>query len=415
VAQRLDVYLNRDLVGIVAQDDHGDITFEYAESWLAGDRPIPLSQSLPLRPHPFSRKECAGYFGGILPEGENRETIAQNLGISAKNDVALLERIGGECAGAISFVPSGTALPAQTGGYFPLTEPELAEKLRQLPRRPLLAGEDHIRLSLAGVQDKLVVHMDEAGISIPLDAAPSTHILKPAIGHFEGLVVNERLCMRLAAAVGLSAATVQLARVEEIDYLVVERYDRARADADCLRRIHQEDFCQALGVLSERKYQAEGGPTIAQCVELLRKACTAPALDVLRFTDAVIFNFLIGNNDAHGKNYSLLYQGWPQRHSATVLAPLYDLVCTRFYPELSQRMAMKIGGEYQSDRVYPRHFDQLAEEAKLSRAGLRRRVLQLAQITRSRLPEVTSDDPTAIGVAEVIRQRCNHTMETFQT
>ena len=166
-------------------------------------------------------------------------------------------------------------------------------------------------------------------------------------------------------------------------------------------------------MIPENKYEAEGGPSIAQGADLLRRACTAPALDILRFADAVIFNFLIGNNDAHGKNFSLLYTGWPHQQLRTTFAPLYDQVCTSYYPELSPRMAMKIGGEYKPDRVYPRHLDKLAEEAKLSKAAFRRRVVDLARLTASKLPDVTSQDRVAEGVAEYIRQRCGHVVEMF--
>ena len=156
----------------------------------------------------------------MLPEEKNREIIASILGISARNDFALLEQIGGECAGAVTFIPAGSTLPVGKPEYRPLGEAELAEILRELPRRPLMAGSKDIRLSLAGAQNKLAVHVEDGNISLPLQNAPSTHVLKPAIPRFAGLVQNEAFCMRLAAKVGLPTAKVSVGKCEDIEYLL---------------------------------------------------------------------------------------------------------------------------------------------------------------------------------------------------
>lgn len=415
MARELDVYLYRHLVGKLVQDDHGEMTFQYTKDWMKDKQAVPLSQSLPLQSQVFTRKECIGFFNGILPEGGKREIVAKNLGISSKNDVKMLELIGGECAGAVTFLPSGESLPAGNSEYHTLTEAELANTLRNLPKRPLLAGASRVRLSLAGAQDKLAVYVTDGQISIPLEGSPSTHILKPAIREFDAIVVNELLCMRLARAVGLPTASVILGRAEDVEYLLVERYDRVKDVSRGLRRLHQEDFCQALGTVSDNKYQADGGPSIADCVALLRKACTTPVQDILHFLDSIIFNYLIGNNDAHGKNFSLLYKGYPPELRTTVFAPLYDLVSTIYYPDLSPRMAMKLGGEYVAEKIRPKNFDQLAEEAKIGKPRFRRRVQELARLVQSTLPEVTPGDPAGTKVATCIQQRCEHTIEMFQT
>ncbi len=414
MARLLDVYLHEHFVGLLFQDQHGEMMFQYADTWLGSSGTSALSQSLPLRTAPYSRRECRGFFGGILPEGENREIVAKNVGISAKNDVAMLEKIGGECAGAITFIPSGETLPAQIGHYRPLSDRDLADILRNLPRRPLLAGEDHVRLSLAGAQDKLAVHIAKAQISVPLDGTPSTHILKPALGPYEGIVVNELLCMQLAKAIGLPTPSVAKGSIEGIEYLLVERYDRVRIEGQPLARLHQEDFCQALGIVSENKYQNEGGPSLQQCFQLLRDASSVPAVDIVRLLDAVIFNFLIGNHDAHGKNFSLLYQQNTAKSRTTALAPFYDLLCTAYYPELSKKMAMKIGREYEAEKVYPRHFERLAEEAGLTKPMVRRRVSSIAQAIQAKLPDVTPEHPVGIGVAAMIHSQCDRTMEMFK-
>lgn len=191
MAKTLDVYLLEDLVGELVQANSGDVTFQYAEGWLDRADAVPLSHSLPLRKERFRRKECHGFFGGILPEETKREIIARNLGISARNDYAMLERIGGECAGAVTFVPAGQGLPDRAYDYHKLSEKELAAILKELPQRPLLAGDAGIRLSLAGAQDKVAVRIEDGEVCLPLGGAPSTHILKPAVGRFEGVVFNE--------------------------------------------------------------------------------------------------------------------------------------------------------------------------------------------------------------------------------
>lgn len=414
----LDVYLYGHLIGKLVQDDHGNMVFDYLEGWLSNPTAIPLSQSLPLTKRHFSRNDCRGFFAGVLPGESKREIIARNLGISARNDFAMLERIGGECAGAVTFIPEGTNLPELENAYRPLNPPELADIIEKLPRRPLLAGEDRIRLSLAGAQDKIPVHVLGGRISIPLNGAPSTHILKPAIERFEGVVFNEALCMRLAKAVGLNTANVEIGQVEGIDYLLVQRYDRAMSAesteaSERLSRQHQEDFCQALGIAPEHKYQNEGGPSIKQCFELIRAASSTPVIDLQALLDAVIFNWLIGNNDAHGKNFSLLYRGQISSGPQIRLAPLYDLLSTVYYPELSPKMAMKLGGEYVSDRIAPANFERMAQEAGLGKPMMKPRVLELAQAVISNVPTVTTNHPVTLAVAKVIQNRCERTVKGF--
>jgi serine/threonine-protein kinase HipA len=409
----LDVYLRRHLAGHLIQDENGQMAYYYAESWLNHAGAIPLSHSLPLKKGRFNRNECRGFFAGVLPDESKREIIAKNLGISARNDFAMLEQIGGECAGAVTFIPAGESLPERKYSYRPLTGEKLAEILRLLPRRPLMAGEDGIRLSLAGAQDKIAVHISNNQISIPLGGAPSTHILKPAIERFEGIVFNEAFCMKLAHAIGLHTSKTEIGEVEGIDYLLIERYDRvavkdSSGDPEYLEREHQEDFCQALGVIPENKYQNEGGPSLKQCFTLLRELSSAPVIDLQRLLDAVIFNFLVGNHDAHGKNFSFLYG------RETRLAPLYDVLSTAYYPELAKKMAMKIGGEYASDKVLPKHFAQLADEAGLAKPMLKRRVLELAETILSKMPEVITKNPTTQAVAALIQSRCSKTLEKFK-
>jgi serine/threonine-protein kinase HipA len=258
-------------------------------------------------------------------------------------------------SGAISFLPEGS-FPKDVGhAYRKISKKELIRLLGELPNRPLLAGERGVRLSLAGVQGKFPVMVQDDGLYLPLGGAPSSHILKPANGRFQNLVFNEFLCLQLASEVGLSAAKVSMHQIGEISYLLIERYDRKRDKNGKLQRIHQEDFCQALNVPPMLKYQSEGGPDLVKSFELIRSVSSIPAIDLKRLLDSVIFNFLTSNNDAHGKNFSIIYD-----EENTRLAPLYDVVCTAYYPELSSKMAMSIGGKYEFEAVFPKHFEALS-------------------------------------------------------
>ena len=410
MARSLNVFLGRNFVGQLIQDDGGQMLFEYAESWLEDPDAISLSRSLPMRNERFTQKECRGFFGGILPEEDNRKIIARILGISDKNDFSMLEQIGGECAGAITFLPAGTKIPEEDDRYRKLGELELAKILRELPRRPLMAGEDGIRLSLAGAQDKIAVRLENGRISIPRGSAPSSHILKPAIATFEGIVFNEAFCMALAAEAGLGAVKTTIARIEDIDYLLVERYDRNQDEDSQIQRVHQEDFCQALGIPSEIKYQSEGGPSLVDCFTLLRSASSSPVIDLRSLLDAVIYNLIIGNHDAHAKNFSLLYL---PDHSIR-LAPLYDLVSTVFYPELTDRMAMKIGDKGKSELVFPTSIEKFARDAGLAVPPTLKRVPTLASRILEAIPKVDKPRKISEKIAELIGKRCERFISRFK-
>lgn len=417
MAKTLDVYLHNDLAGHLIQDEHGEMIFSYTKSWLDAPSSIPLSHSLPLQKGNFSRKQCRGFFAGILPEERKRELIAKNLGISARNDFAMLEQIGGECAGAITFMPAGTPLPEHEKHYRKLSGKELATILKELPRRPLLAGDEDIRMSLAGAQDKIAVLVSNGQISIPLGSAPSTHILKPSNEHFEGLVFNEAFCMKLGETIGLPVAKTETGNIDGIDYLLVERYDRAVVKivppgSTHLERLHQEDFCQALNIPPEKKYQVEEGLSLKQCFDLLREVSTAPIIDIQHFLDAVIFNFLIGNHDAHGKNFSLVYD--EGKELRTRLAPFYDLLSTVYYPDLSKKMAMKIGGEYESRKILPKNFERMAEEAGLAKPIVRQRVPELARLIMENLDKTKIDNKVVHKLAGLIRKHCEQALNNFK-
>ncbi|HYV15641.1 MAG TPA: type II toxin-antitoxin system HipA family toxin [Conexibacter sp.] len=357
----------------VLVDEPGGLRFAYDPGWIAAGRP-PLSHSLPLAGEPSSAAVRA-FFAGMLPEGEPRRLLARRVGFSERNDFSLLAAIGGDCPGAISLASAGSPpAPDRPDDVTWLDDAELAELIATLPDRPMLAGEDgEIRLSLAGAQDKLPVVVGEDGrVGITAGGTPSTHIVKTPIARFEGTVVNEAFCLAFGRRLAVPTVRATPRRVLAHEFLLVERYDREVMPGS-VKRLHQEDFCQALGIAPEHKYETEGGPSLADCFALVRNTTTVPAAHALVLLDAVGLNFLVGNNDAHGKNFSLLYA-----HDRVSLAPFYDVLSTIAYPGLARKAAMGIGGERRPDYVRQRHLDRLLGEAQLGAAAARRRLRAMA-------------------------------------
>lgn len=381
MSRALDVWWDGRLVGRYTQNKHGETGFAYSDAWLADASALPLSASLLKRRGPFRGRQCRPFFAGLLPDEAQRDAVAQALGVSPKNDFALLDKLGGDIAGALELLPPGTAPSGQSAQIQPkpLDEAQLVEVLDALPARPMLAGSDGLRLSLAGAQSKLPVVLVDGAVALPVPGQVTTHILKPPISRFPATTENEAFAMRLAAAIGLDVASVEPRVARDRRYLLVDRYDRARGKDGRVRRIHQEDFCQALGVPPEMKYASEGGPQFKDCFAIVRSLANRPAVEVLKLLDAVIFNVVTGNNDAHGKNFSILYGGAGPR-----LAPLYDLLMTTAYPELSPRFAMKIGKRQSLDELDASGWKDFAVDAGLGLPIVRRRIVEIAMSVAAR-------------------------------
>lgn len=356
MASLLNVYWHQDIVGTLHLDEGRHFVFQYAPDWLKRENPVPLSLSLPLQAEAYNNDRARPFFANLLPESDLRRSIARKLGLSEQNDFALLEAVGGECAGAVSLLPEGQ-VPGSDGRYRPLDDKQLNILITELPTRPMLAGEEGIRLSLAGAQNKLPVYFDGNQISLPMGNATSSHIVKPPIKHYPQTVENETFCMLLATRMDLPVPDITILHKAEPLYLIT-RYDRQQSNQqDHITRLHQEDFCQALGIAPDMKYEKEGGPSLKACFELLRHNSIQPVADVRNLLHWVVFNYLIGNADAHAKNIALLFT-----RSGPALAPFYDLMCTVVYAELTDRIAMKIGGEDRPDWIITRRWQQFAEE-----------------------------------------------------
>ncbi|AWW72939.1 phosphatidylinositol kinase [Erythrobacter sp. KY5] len=377
ILDTLAVWWGERQAGELSIDKGGALHFAYSPDWLADEKVPALSQAMPKQEEPFGDHACKAVFGGLLPEESQRTAIARALGVSPDNPFRLLEALGGDVAGALAFLPQGEE-PLQDYSKTapePLHEGGLAELLDRLPSVPMLAGEGGARLSLAGAQSKLpVVLTTDGGIAIPRPGEPSTHLIKPEPDRFPGLAANEAFCLALARALGIDAAHAEWRTAAGKPFLLVERYDRISVEGTA-HRLHQEDFAQALGVPSNRKYAAEGGPTFRDSFALLRSAATRPAREVLKLADAAIFNLIIGNADAHAKNYSLLRL----EAGEVVLAPLYDLVATHMWKELSPKLAMRFGRAATLEEFDGENVVRFAEEAGLGAPYIRRRIGELAQ------------------------------------
>lgn len=413
--KQLSVRLNAQLVGVLKQTPTGRMMFTYDD--LASQA---ISIGMPVREEPYGEIPSEAYFGGLLPEGEAaKKIIGKRYGISHSNSFAMLKAIGHDCAGAISFHATDESIEEQYP--FPLaariiTDNELYEHIKELPRKPLFMDVDGLRLSLAGVQDKAAVCLVENQIALAENGCPTTHIIKPSSPYFSQIAENEYFCLRIAKALGLPVPDIQLRRIKDITFLLIERYDRKNRE-NYIERIHQEDFCQALGVVSSKKYQNEGGPDFKDCFALLKETAQ-PAIDRNLLALALVFNYLIGNMDAHSKNFSLLH--YPS--SSIRLAPFYDIVCTRAYDKLTPKMAMKIGGQYSADKVFPKNWEQLCKDIQYRFLAMKNRleaqcelILKIAEQEREALISMGFDTRIIAKIIVIVEDNVKHTQKMLSS
>ena len=356
---KLDVYLLDRKVGCIDYSSHhNDMRFTYDAEYLAAGDAMALSYALPLQSEPFDSERTTVFFENLLPPDQVRKKLGPILHLSRHNVFSFLEALGGDCAGAISLWPHGEKPVSGNERVKRLDEDEAAEILESLKKRPLYVnGIDGYRISGSGAQNKLIARIADGHIELPLFGAPSTHIIKPAIQDYEDSVYNEFFAMRLAERLGLATAKCGLMRVKDRICYWTERFDREVVDGR-IHRLHQEDFCQICGISGELKYENEGGPSFSRCMAAMQ-AMKLSLADRFAFIDRMIYNYLIGNADAHAKNSSVLYRGKAGKH----LAPIYDVMSTAVYPNLSRVNAMSIGGARKFEEVSRASFEAMAEEA----------------------------------------------------
>lgn len=341
--RRLDVWID----GVRAaqlEDARSSIRCRYSEEALsrwALNSPL-LSCSLPLDTRPL---DATAFCIGLLPEGQALQTMAANAGLAANDTFGLLDRYGRDVAGALVITGEGESPDLFEFGVQAYNSDELADAVAELDEFPLGAHEDS-ELSLAGIQDKLLLVRSASGRwGRPIGGVPSTHILKRDDPRFPGLVEAEAHCLLLARALDLTTIDVELVELASQTCLIVSRYDRV-VEGEEVRRLHQEDLCQALAVdpsesRGRAKYERAGGPSLRQAAELLDTYARDRTAELDRLARIVTFTVLTGNADAHGKNLSLLH---PDPESIA-LSPLYDTVPTLLWPQLRKEAAMAVGGQ----------------------------------------------------------------------
>lgn len=379
----------------------GDVTLAYSpealEVW-PGNTPL-LSCSLPLG---AKRQKAGVYFKGMLPEGQHLQALAAQAKVSTIDIFGLLARYGRDVAGAAVIA---TADPGERPGRVEMYDAgSLADEVANLEDHPLGVHEDS-ELSIAGLQNKLLLIADGDQWGRPVGGRPSTHILKVEDRRFPGLVTMEAACLRLARAVGLTTVEVTLETIAGLPCIIVSRFDR-RIQADgTVVRVHQEDACQALGRDPEAnrgkgKYEAAGGPALAEIAGVLDRWAAEPVIELERLVAAVTFNVVIGNADAHGKNLGLMHTA----PGVVSLAPLYDTVPTVMWPELPDRAATRINAEITLSAVT---FDDIAAEATRWHLPEGRAREIAAETTKNLLDALDRQDvPERLG--EFIRDRAHN-------
>ena len=370
----LNVYLNARLVGRLRREASGAINFQYDESWLNWDSTFAVSLSLPLREDRYVGDPVIAVFDNLLPDNDDiRKRVAPRSGADGIDPYSLLAAIGRDCVGALQFLPDEIT-PGKAGEVKakPISKAKIGEKLKNLPTTPLGLDEDNnFRISIAGAQDKTALLWWNDNWHMPLGTTATTHILKPQIGDRDGRdltnsVENEHFCMRILDELSIPVADTEIVDFAGQTALVVQRFDRSWTTDMRLLRVPQEDCCQALSISPTRKYQADGGPSMADMLEFL-KGSDDPDYDRLMFLKAQIAFWLLAAIDGHAKNFSVfLHPG-----GGFQLTPLYDVMSAQHLFDLKQiqrkqlKLAMSVGNNnhYHVHEIQVRHYYQTAKKA----------------------------------------------------
>lgn len=367
----------------------GRLSLVYADEWQKDPNAYPLSLSMPLTAKEYSHSQIEPWLWGLLPDNE---IILSRWGsrfhVSPRNPFALLSHVGEECPGAVQL-----ALPEKVDSILKrrgqiqwLTDAEIAERLKTLKQDPSAwrSARDMGQFSLAGAQPKTAFIYRDGRWGIPSGRIPTTHIFKPPNDAFQGHAENEHVCLQLAKALGFPAAESRVLRFEKQLAIVVQRYDRV-VSRRAVRRVHQEDMCQALGCPPTSKYQNQGGPNAKDIIDFLRVYSSNSQEDVWTFVQALGFNWLIGGTDAHAKNYSMLIGSGGRSR----LAPLYDVASILPYDfdRKKLKLAMSIGREYLLEHIVWRKWAQFSDQMHLPAELLRTKLLGLAV----QLPDALED------------------------
>ena len=371
MSRTLNVYLCGKKIGMLCENDALQLSFQYCDNTVPA-----LSVHLPVRTESYPHAYALPFFENLTPEGEAFGILTKNH-VSGNKIFSMLDRYGGDCAGAVAFYETE---PVQTSEeyLYEINTAKIAIIIDKLPEDPLLTSlKNPPRLSLAGAQSKFAVLKINNRYYRSNDEYPTTHIIKITNRKFHDLLENELFCMKLAHIMQIDAPEVTLKKVKNrrrnifIPYLEIERYDR-HIEQGIVSRIHQEDFCQALGLVSDNKYQASyrgagRGASIKNCYTIIEEFSENRLKDITLFIEWIIFNYLIGNTDAHAKNLSLLHT-----ETGIRLAPFYDLLSTEVYPGklVDHSTAMLINGKGKYDSLTPNDFIALFGQLGLNATNM---------------------------------------------
>ncbi|MDE0150994.1 MAG: type II toxin-antitoxin system HipA family toxin [Bdellovibrionales bacterium] len=401
----LEVYWGKSLVGQLWLSDD-NMQFEYAESWLNNPNALPLSKRLPLQKGSFPSDRVKIFFCNLLPEEELRKRLSKQYGISEDNYFGLLEKIGGECAGALSILPKNFSF-SQESSYEELSNQKLNDMIDNRANTPFIISHQSSRMSLAGAQDKLPVFFDNNKVYLPTGWHSSSHILKPPSTIWKNTAINELFCMTLAKKIGLNVPDVSIYNTGKHLCYLIERYDRVRENKE-LKRVHQEDFCQALGLMPSQKYQKNGGGVnLKNCFNFIEQNSSSPLKDIIQLIKWVIFNIVIGNCDAHAKNLSLLIHD----NGDYTLAPFYDILSTTVYPDLNQELAMKVGGDYSLNNTKQHRWKKFAEEIQIQATLIKNTSLEVCNSIKTHTSTITQQIQESWGKSDVINKIQNKAIQ----
>ena len=368
------VYFEQRRVGTIEVNKAGP-NFLYDPAWIALRGAFPISVTMPLTAERINSDVFLPWAANLLPESEQLRTLGQLLRMARSDVVGLLTAIGGDTAGALSFGQPGRTASVQ---WRLVGSPEDLERvIEELPSKPYLVGDEGVSMSLAGVQTKLAVAIDDAGhVCVPMNGSPSTHILKPDSPRLSGGVQNEAFCLALARRLNIPTPNFTTGRAGKRTYLLVQRYDRLAA-GDRRRRLHQEDYCQALGKPPSAKYESNqtgvSGPSLKEMFEVTRRYL--PPIEMVHLLDMVTFNVLACNTDAHAKNYSIMIRG-----NGLSLAPIYDVMCGEVWKNVTKKLAQAVAGKRQGDCLNTSDWQQFARECGLNTRQVIERVRTLAKL-----------------------------------
>jgi serine/threonine-protein kinase HipA len=423
----LSIIANQQKLGVVTCRGNR-LAFSYNPAWQASPEAFPLSVSMPLAGNHYPHEVIDAYLWGLLPDNQSvLDQWGRQFHVSPRNVFRLLSHVGEDCPGAIQFIPEDKEDTWLNQSYEEqvewLDETELAHLIRKVCENQGIqrTASDQGQFSLAGAQPKTALYQspDTGAWGIPSGLTPTTHILKPALGVYDGIVENEHFCMQLSAALGISTAESTVIHTRDTPVIVVKRYDRFATDGQYYR-IHQEDFCQARAVYPHLKYQSDGGPSVENIAQTLWDNSSNAYEDILTFADALIYNYLIAGTDAHAKNYSLLFAGG----NRVQLAPLYDIASALPYPQIYNphkvRLAMKIGSEYPFKKIELRHWQACGKQLRIGPDDLLERfqtlagkIQQLAPVVADNLHTQGLTHPIIDDLAQLITQRATDTLRRY--